>query len=237
MCEPILRCIGLTKRYACLTALDNLTFELPKGKIIGLLGPNDSGKTTLLQLLAGLSAPTAGRILLNGQTPGTQTKTFVSYMPQRLSFDRAMTVEQCVALFYDFYADFDRAQAEKMLYTRNIPPKAKLSTLSASNQKNVQLVLSMARKARLYLLDEPLGGVDPAARDSVLNTILPFRTPEATILIATHQIQEAEPILDEFMFLHNGHIYAHDTVASVREQKGMSLNQFFREVFRCFPNY
>ena len=236
MSEPILRCSGLTKKYGNLLALDNLNLELPKGKIIGLLGPNGSGKTTLIKLLAGLLTPTAGRVTVDGQVPGPDTKAYVSYLPERLYFNPAMTVARCVTFFSDFYADFDAAQAETMLRLLAVPPQAKLRTLSKGTREKVQLVLVMARRARLYLLDEPIGGVDPAAREYILNTILQNYRPEASVILSTHLIQDVEKILDEFLFIQNGRIYVHDTVDTVRTQKGMSLDQFFREVFRCFPS-
>ncbi len=236
MSEPILRCTDVTKKYGALTALDHFNLELPKGKIIGLLGPNGSGKTTLMKLLAGLLIPTAGKIEIDGKEPGQETKAYVSYLPDRLYFSPSVTVNYCLSFFSDFYADFDRVRAEDMLRLLAVPEKAKLRSLSKGTREKVQLVLVMARKAKLYLLDEPIGGVDPAARDYILNTIVHNYHPEASVILSTHLIQDVEPVLDEFIFINNGRLFVHDTVNTVREQKGMSLDQFFREVFRCFPN-
>lgn len=233
MSEPILRCSGLTKKYGNLLALDNLNLELPKGKIIGLLGPNGSGKTTLIKLLAGLLTPTAGSVTVDGKVPGPETKAYVSYLPERLYFNPAMTVARCVTFFSDFYADFDAAQAETMLRLLAVPPQAKLRTLSKGTREKVQLVLVMARRARLYLLDEPIGGVDPATRDYILSTIIGNYNPEAAVIISTHLIADVEKVLDEVIFINQGQVVLQSSVDEIREEKGMSVDALFREVFKC----
>ena len=232
----VLRASELTKRYHGTPALDGMTLSLPKGRIIGLLGPNGSGKTTFIKLAAGLLTPSAGSIQICGEPAGPATKALVSYLPDRSYFNRQRTVEELLDLFRDFYADFDRPRAEKMLSAPGISQKARLRTLSKGNQEKVQLVLVMSRRAKLYLLDEPIGGVDPAARDYILNTIITNYDPEATVLISTHLIADVERTLDEFIFLHNGRIVRSGNADEVREDTGKSLDQLFREVFQCLPN-
>ena len=232
----VLRASELTKRYHGTPALDGMTLSLPKGRIIGLLGPNGSGKTTFIKLAAGLLTPSAGSIQICGEPAGPATKALVSYLPDRSYFNRQRTVEELLDLFRDFYADFDRPRAEKMLSALGISQKARLRTLSKGNQEKVQLVLVMSRRAKLYLLDEPIGGVDPAARDYILNTIITNYDPEASVLISTHLIADVERVLDEFLFLHNGKIVRSGNADEVREETGKSLDQLFREVFQCLPN-
>ena len=232
----VLRASELTKRYHGPPALDGMTLSLPKGRIIGLLAPNGSGKTTFIKLAAGLLTPSAGSIQICGEPAGPATKALVSYLPDRSYFNRQRTVEELLDLFRDFYADCDRPRAEKMLSALGISQKARLRTLSKGNQEKVQLVLVMSRRAKLYLLDEPIGGVDPAARDYILNTIITNYDPEATVLISTHLIADVERTLDEFIFLHNGRIVRSGNADEVREDTGKSLDQLFREVFQCLPN-
>ena len=229
----VLTAQGLTMRYHKTLALDNLNFTLPKGKIVGLLGPNGSGKTTFLKLAAGLLTPTAGSVTVCGEAIGPTSKALVSYLPDRPYFRKSMRIREQLDCFQDFYPDFDRARAEEMLKALHIDPEARLKTLSKGNQEKVQLVLVMSRRARLYLLDEPIGGVDPAAREYILNTIIANYEPEATVVISTHLIGDVERILDEFIFLHNGHIIQRGEADVVREETGKSLDQLFREVFVC----
>lgn len=231
-----LKASGLTMRYHSALALDNLNLELPKGKIIGLLGPNGSGKTTFIKLAAGLLTPAAGEITICGEKVGTQTKAIVSYLPDRPYFSKQMRVSQQLDFFQDFYEDFDRERAEQMLYALGISPEAKFRTLSKGTQEKVQLVLVMSRRAKLYLLDEPIGGVDPAARDYILNTIISNYDPDATILISTHLISDVERVLDEFLFLYQGRVIRTGNADETREETGKSLDELFREVFRCLPN-
>ena len=234
--ECVLKATGLTKRYHGKPALDGLNLELPQGKIIGLLGPNGSGKTTFIKLAAGLLTPTAGSITIGGQRVGTATKAMVSYLPDRPYFGKSMKVKEQLDFFRDFYADFDRPRAERMLSALGISPEAKFRSLSKGNQEKVQLVLVMSRRAKLYLLDEPIGGVDPAARDYILNTIITNYDPDATVLISTHLIADVERVLDEFLFLHEGKIVRSGNADEVREETGKSLDGLFREVFQCLPN-
>lgn len=232
--DPILQCNSLTKCYRRgVMALNNLTLELPKGEIIGLLGPNGSGKTTLIKLAAGLLVPTYGSIAVDGKLIGAETKAVVSYLPERTYLSPNMRVEECLNLFSTFYADFDRQRAMEMLHLLSVPVDAKIKTLSKGTREKVQLVLVMARRAKLYLLDEPIAGVDPAARDYILDTILKNYSEESTILISTHLISDIENVLDSFLFIRNGQVICQDRAAAVREQRNQSLDQFFREVFRC----
>ena len=236
MQEMVLQARDLTMRYHGCVALDGLNLELPQGKIVGLLGPNGSGKTTFIKLAAGLLTPTAGSIQIDGEKIGPKTKATVSYLPDRPCFNKNLRVEQLLDFFQDFYQDFDRERAETMLKTLNIQPKARFRTLSKGTQEKVQLVLVMSRRAKLYLLDEPIGGVDPAARDYILNTIITNYDPSATVLISTHLITDVERVLDEFLFLYNGKIIRGGNADTVREESGKSLDELFREVFRCLPN-
>ena len=234
--ETVLSTVGLTMRYTNKLALDKLTLDLPQGKIVGLLGPNGSGKTTFIKLAAGLLTPTEGTITICGQSIGPATKAIVSYLPDRPYFSRQMTVAQQLDFFQDFYADFDRIRAETMLDALGIRLDAKFRTLSKGTQEKVQLVLVMSRRAKLYLLDEPIGGVDPAARDYILNTIISNYDPSATILISTHLISDVERVLDEFIFLYQGNVVRSGNADETREETGKSLDELFREVFRCLPN-
>ena len=234
---PILTCRNLTKVYEALPVLNGLNLELPRGKIIGLLGPNGSGKTTLIKLAAGLLPATSGEILVAGQTPGVETKRIVSYLPERPYFNPGTRVSETLEFFADFYPDFDRARAEEMLAHLGIDVQSRFKSLSKGTKEKVQLVLVMSRRAALYLLDEPIGGVDPATREYILQTIVSNYDPEATVLISTHLIADVESVLDEFLFLGNGGVFMQDTVDNARTQYGKSLDELSREVFRCWPNY
>ena len=232
----VLQATNLTKRYHGTLALDGLTLELPKGKIVGLLGPNGSGKTTFIKLAAGLLTPNAGELTVCGEKIGTQTKAMISYLPDRPYFSRQRKVSEMLDFFQDFYEDFDRQRAEQMLAALGIALDVKFKTLSKGNQEKVQLVLVMSRRAKLYLLDEPIGGVDPAARDYILNTIISNYDPEATVLISTHLISDVERVLDEFVFLYQGKVIRSGNADETREETGKSLDELFREVFKCLPN-
>lgn len=234
--ESTLQALNLTKIYGGTTALNNITLSLPKGKIIGLLGPNGSGKSTLVKLAAGLLTPTAGEIRICGQSVGPETKALVSYLPDRVYFDPKQKIMDLISFFEDFYTDFDRPRAEMILSTLGINLKSKFNELSKGAKEKVQLALVMSRRAQLYLLDEPIAGVDPAARDFILHTILTNYDPEATILISTHLIADVEPVLNEFIFLHKGQIIRQGSVEDVRAETGKSLDELFREVFRCLPS-
>ena len=241
--NELLTCEGLTKSYQKGTnALDNIELHIGFGRIVGLLGPNGSGKTTLIKLANGLLQPTAGSIKIAGMDPGPDTKAIVSYLPDAAWLPDWMRVEQLVEMFRDFYGTpsqakayigFDADKANEMLARLNIAPNARLKTLSKGNKEKVQLILAMSRNARLYLLDEPIGGVDPAARDYILNTILTNYSRDASVIISTHLIEDVEPVLDEAVFLKNGRIFAHRSVDELRETEGMSVDAYFREVFKC----
>ena len=229
----ILECENLTKKYGGNTGLDNITLRLEKGKIIGLLGENGSGKTTLLKLANGLLSPTAGRITIAGDSPGIKSKRIVSYLPEKTYLNNWMKVKDLVGFFGDFYENFNRQKALDMMKSLGIEPEARLSSLSKGNKEKVQLILVMAREAELYLLDEPIGGVDPAAREYILNTIIRNYSENATILLSTHLIHDVERILDEVVFISRGQIVLQNSVDQIREEKGCSIDALFREVFKC----
>jgi len=224
----------LTKAYNGKTfAVNNLNLNLERGKIIGLLGPNGSGKTTLIKMMNGLLTPDYGQILINGYKPGIQTKASVSYLPERTYLSNNMKVHELVDFFCDFYADFSKEKAYNMLSSLNIDSSAKLKTLSKGTKEKVQLILVMSRAADLYILDEPIAGVDPAARDYILKTIITNYRENATILLSTHLISDIENVLDEVIFLRYGQLLMHTTVDDIRENKGKSVDAYFREVFAC----
>ena len=228
----ILECRQLVKKYGSFQALNGIDLELPAGKIIGLLGPNGSGKTTLIKLASGLLQPTSGEILIDGMKPGVETKRIVAYLPERNYLEDRMTVEQMLKFMKDFYEDFNMDKAREMLTHLDIDPKAKFRALSKGTREKVQLILVMSRDAKLYLLDEPIGGVDPASRDYILDTIIKNYNKDATVILSTHLIADIEPVLDEFVFIRKGDMIRHSTVASVVEQ-GETVDSLFREVFRC----
>ena len=224
---------GLTKNYESLTALNNINLELESGHIVGLLGPNGSGKTTLIKILCGLLRPTAGFVQVDGHNIGVETKSVISYLPDQTYLNGNMTIRDIFALFVDFYKDFDLMRAYNMLNILRIDPNAKLKTLSKGNKEKVQLILVMSRRAKLYILDEPIAGVDPAARDFILNTIISNYDPSATILISTHLISDVESVLDDVIFLQYGNIALHASVDEIRSREGKSVDALFREVYRC----
>ena len=231
--EAILTCEHLCKQYGATRALSDVSIGLPPGRIIGLLGPNRSGMTTLLKLLAGLLVPTSGSVRVAGLPVGRETKALVSFLPERTYLSPGMRVTECLDYFCDFYADFDRARAEQMLASLQVPLDARMRTLSKGTREKVQLVLVMARRAALYLLDEPIGGVDPAAPDFIHSTIVSNFHEDATVLISTHLIYDVEKVLDEVVFLQNGQIVLYNSVDNVRQEQGKSIDELFREVFRC----
>lgn len=231
--STILECKSLRKQYGSKQALGPVDLTLERGKIIGLLGPNGSGKSTLIKLTAGLLVPTSGEILVDGRKPGVETKKIVSYLPERTYLSDWMTVRQTIDYFNDFYCDFDHNKAYDMLVRLQIDPSARLKTLSKGTREKIQLILVMSRKAELYLLDEPIGGVDPAARDYILNTIIQNYSEDAAVVISTHLIADIERVLDEVVFLKNGTVTMQASVDSVREEQGKSIDSLFREVFKC----
>lgn len=232
----ILTCSNLSKRFGEKPALQGVSFSLEAGRVVGLLGPNGSGKTTLIKLCNGLLTPSAGELKIDGMSPGVETKRIVSYLPENSYFNDWMKVRDMLAFFTDFYADFDTAKAADMLKSLGIDSAAQIKSLSKGTKEKVQLILVMARKAKLYLLDEPIGGVDPAVRDYILHTIIKNYNPEATVVISTHLIADVEPVLDEVIFLRNGSIVLQEDVDAIREEKGKSVDQLFREVFKCSEN-
>ena len=233
MTDSILSAQALTKRYGSHMALMGLNLELPRGKIIGLLGPNGSGKTTFLKLAAGLLTPNSGTLTIDGNPIGPETKAVVSYLPDRPCFQKSKRVRELMDWYCDFFPDFDRKRAEEMLTELKIDPASRFKTLSKGTQEKVQLVLTMSRRARLYLLDEPIGGVDPAARDYILRTIITNYDPSATVLISTHLIADVEQVLDDVIFIKDGRMELFAPVDVIREQEGKSVDTLFREVFRC----
>lgn len=228
---PSVSCYNLTKNFGGFSALSDVSLELPDGKIIGLLGPNGSGKTTLLKIFAGLTHPTSGEVLISGVSPSPETKKTVSYLPDRMIFSPTDRVSDCVSYYADFWKDFDAAHAHELFAMLNIDEKMKLKALSKGNQDKVSLILSISRRASLYLLDEPIGGVDPSARDFIIHTMLNRVNPDATTIISTHLIHDIEPILDGFIFLGNGRIIMSGDAREVRESSGKTLDELFREVF------
>ena len=234
--SELVTCKDLTKRFGNHTALDHLNLSLDSGKIIGLLGPNGSGKTTLLKLLNGLLTPSEGEVLIAGNHPGIETKRIVSYLPDKMYLGSWMRVSDLLTYYSDFFEDFDMSRANAMLESLKISPKDRLKTMSKGTKEKVQLILTMSRDAKLYLLDEPIGGVDPATRDYILHTILSNYNPEAAVIISTHLIGDVEQFLDEVVFLSRGQIALHDSCETIREQQGKSVDQLFREVFKCWEN-
>lgn len=231
--SEVVKCENLTKRYGGLTALDQVSFTLESGRIIGLLGPNGSGKTTLIKLANGLLVPSDGKIYLGGFEPGVESKSIVSYLPDANYLPTWMNIQGLLEMFEDFYNDFDIEKAKEMVGTLNLPMNSRLKTLSKGNKEKVQLILAMSRKAKVYFLDEPIGGVDPAARDFILNTIITNYSEDATVVLSTHLISDIERVLDEVLFLDRGHLLFHRSVDEIRETEGKSVDQLFREVFRC----
>jgi len=231
--SAILECRGLSKKFGAIWALDGVTFSLEPGRIVGLLGPNGSGKTTLIKLANELLVPTNGEILIDGMKPGVETKKIISYLPDRVYFEERMRVRDCSMLFADFYEDFDAVKASEMLASLGVDEGALFKTLSKGTKEKVQLAFVMSRAAKLYLLDEPIGGVDPAAREFILNTILRNYNEEGTVLISTHLISEIEKVLDDVIFLDRGRVVRVQSVDDIREQEGKSVDEVFREVFRC----
>ena len=222
---------GLSKSYNNLIALDNIDLELTSGHIVGLLGPNGSGKTTLIKLANGLLRPTHGEILINGLPPGPETKAVVSYLPDRDYLPSHMKVHQTLTMFGDYFADFDRSRAESMIKNLGLDMNARVKSLSKGNREKLELILAMSRRAEIYLLDEPIAGVDPATRDYILHTIISNYSEDALMIISTHLISDVEPILDDIIFIQQGHIFLHEDADSLRERTGLSIDKSFREMF------
>ena len=230
--SAILELKNLTKNYGGVTGISDITLSLEGGKIIGLLGSNGSGKTTLIKIIAGILQPTSGSVTVDGMNVGTETKKIVSYLPERTYLNSWMRISDIIDYFEDFYEDFDRANAMRMLESLGVDENAKLKTLSKGTREKVQLVLVMSRRSKVYLLDEPIAGVDPVAREFILETILSNRTPDSTILISTHLIADVEKVLDSFVFIRDGKLLMMQDVEKVRES-GKTVDELFREVYRC----
>ncbi len=231
--SSLLQISSLTKKYGTLTALNDLNLELESGHITGLLGPNGSGKTTLIKIICGLLTPTSGAITVKGNPVGVESKKVISYLPDTTYLGKSSSVEEIISYFRDFYEDFDQDRAYDMLQKLGIDPRSRLRTLSKGTKEKVQLILVMSRRADLYILDEPIAGVDPAARDYILNTIITNYDENASILLSTHLITDVENILDEVIFLKQGSIVRHSTVDEIRTSEGKSVDGLFREVFKC----
>jgi len=235
MSEALIECRGLYKSYGLRPALRGVDLEVGPGRIVGLLGPNGSGKTTLIKLLCGLLRPTTGTLAVDGEQIGPYTKSVVSYLPDRMYFADWMRAVDLFDLFRDFYAGFEYEKAIDMCHSLGVEPRDRLKAMSKGTKEKVQLVLVMSRAARLYLLDEPIAGVDPAARDFILRTILTNYNEDGSVLISTHLISDVEKVLDEAIFLKEGKVMLHETVDNIREKEGKSVDALFREIFRAEP--
>ncbi len=231
--NELVKCTALRRDFGPVKALDGVDLTLEPGRIVGLLGPNGSGKTTLIKILNGLLQPTSGEALVAGHRPGPNTKSMISYLPDRGYFPDWMVVGDMIDLFSDFYGDFDRRKAEDMCRSLELNESLKIKSLSKGTREKMQLMLVMSRRARLYLLDEPIAGVDPAARDFIMHTILTNYSEDATVLISTHLISDVEQVLDEAVFLQRGKVVLHESVDSIRERTGESVDALFREMFRA----
>ena len=224
---------NLSKKYGEKQALKNINLKIGKGKIIGLLGTNGSGKTTLIKLANDLLVPTEGEVLINGKKPGVESKKIISYLPERTYLDKEMTVKEVIKYFSEFYDNFKKETAENLLKDLNLDINQKINKMSKGMQEKVQLILVMSRKADLYILDEPLGGVDPATRDYILDTILSNFNEDASIIISTHLIADIERILDEVIFIHNGEIILTSSADELRNKENSSIDEIFRRYFKC----
>lgn len=229
----LLHCENVCKSYGKFQALNSISLDIPTGRIVGILGPNGSGKTTLIKSISGLLIPEEGVITVSGKPVGVESKGMVSYLPERPYFSTSLKVGETLDFFQEFYQDFQREAAEGMLRTLQINEKSKIGTLSKGNREKLQLVLVMSRRAKLYLLDEPIGGVDPAARDFILRTILGNYNGDSTILISTHLIQDVEKVLDDVIFIRCGNVVLHKSVDEIRQEEQKSVDTLFREVFAC----
>lgn len=226
-------CRELRKSYGSAQALDGVSLQVGSGRILGLLGPNGSGKTTLIKIACGLLQPGGGQVEICGRAPGVETKKLVSYLPDRMSLPMWMNAQQLLNFYADFYADFDEQRAGELLTRLDVRPEARLKQMSKGTQEKVQLVLAMSRRAKLYLLDEPIGGVDPAARDFIIDTIMANYAPDAAVVISTHLISDVERILDDVVFIDRGRVAVAGEADELRSRSGKSINDLFREVFRC----
>lgn len=231
--DVLFECRDLVKSYGKVTALKGISLQLESGRIVGLLGPNGSGKTTMIKLANRLLQPTSGELRIAGSLPGPQTKEIVAYLPDKDYLPDWMKTKGLLDLYADFYSDFDRDRAQEMLSSLDIPQNQPLKKMSKGTREKVQLILTMSRRAQVYLLDEPIAGVDPAARDYILRTIINNYEENALVIISTHLIADVESVLDEAVFLKNGEIVLHKSVDEIRQETGSSVDEYFREVFRC----
>lgn len=231
---PLVYLDHVQKLYGKHTALYDVSVNIQPGRIIGLLGPNGSGKTTIIKLINGLLQPTSGNVYIHGQRPSIETKKVISYLPDTTYLDENMKVSEAIRFFQDFYSDFNVARAHKLLTDLQLRPEQRLRQLSKGNKEKVQLILVMSREADLYILDEPIGGVDPAARDYILRTIIQNRRPNSSVLISTHLIADVEQVLDEALFINQGRIMLHENTTVLRNQYGKSIDAIFREQFRMY---
>ncbi|OPJ56603.1 ABC transporter ATP-binding protein [Clostridium oryzae] len=231
--ENLIEITELTKKYEGKTVLENVSFDIPSGRIVGLLGPNGAGKTTIIKILAGVINDYKGKVLINHEPPGIYTKSIVSYLPDKTYFSNWMKVSDTINLFDDFYEDFDRAKAMKLLKRLNIDEKLKITKLSKGIYEKLQLVIVMSRKARVYILDEPLGGVDPASRDVILDTILTNYSEDSSVILSTQLIQDVERVFDKVIMIKDKEIFINEDVDTLRLKYGKSVDEIFREVFRC----
>ena len=232
----MLECSALTKNYGGVQALKNVDLTLESGRIVGLVGPNGSGKTTLIKLAQHLLTPTSGLITVDGMIPGPETKAIVSYLPDRDFLPQWMNLEELTVFYHNFFADFNPAKSAEMLEALGVKGNMPLGKMSKGTREKVQLIFTMSREAKVYLLDEPIAGVDPATRDYILRTILGSYSENALVLISTHLITDVEPILDEVVFLQNGTVALHENADALRERTGKSIDGYFREVYRCWGN-
>ena len=229
----LLECRKLNKNYGGSFALNDIDLQIEPGRIVGLLGPNGSGKTTLIKLINGLLTPTGGEGLIDGRKPSPETKAIVSYLPERNALSEWMSAKQAMDYYADFFEDFNRDKAKEMIRNLGLDEQARIKTMSKGTREKLQLILVMSREAKLYLLDEPIGGVDPATRDYILRTIISNYNENASVIISTHLIADVEQVLDDVIFLREGHVELHESVDEIRNEKGTSVDALFREVFRC----
>ena len=229
----LLECRKLNKNYGGSFALNDIDLQIEPGRIVGLLGPNGSGKTTLIKLINGLLTPTGGEVLIDGRKPSPETKAIVSYLPERNALSEWMSAKQAMDYYADFFEDFNRDKAKEMIRNLGLDEQARIKTMSKGTREKLQLILVMSREAKLYLLDEPIGGVDPATRDYILRTIISNYNENASVIISTHLIPDVEQVLDDVIFLREGHVELHESVDEIRNEKGTSVDALFREVFRC----
>lgn len=229
----LLECKHLYKEFDNKQILKDINLKIPRGKIIGLLGKNGTGKSTLIKLINDLLTPTSGEILINGEKPGVKSKEIISYLPERTYLDKEMTIKQVIKYFEEFYKNFDTPKAIKLLKDLNLDINTKISKMSKGMQEKLQLILVMSRNAELYVLDEPLGGVDPATRDYILDTILSNFSEGASVIISTHLISDIERILDEVIFIDNGEIILTSSADELRKKEKLSIDEIFRRYFKC----